>query len=113
MIYSALPSVRAGLMSIPEVKGERRLHPGQSHHETSLRQGQMLTQRSPQAPELRKTMLDEKYKKAPPREQVRHTLAAVDAKGERFWGVDLLWTRKRTVEDAVLQYYYDTVRASL
>ena len=58
-------------------------------------------------------MLDEKYKKAPPREQVNHALAIVDGRGERFWGVDLLWTRKRTVADAVLQYYYDTVRASL
>ena len=49
----------------------------------------------------------------PPREQIKLALLEVDQQGLRFWGQYDMYTRKRTVEDLVLQYYYDAVRGTL
>ena len=45
-----------------------------------------------------------------PRQHVHRALMSVDGSGERFWGAHQAYSRKRTVEDLVLQYYYDDVR---
>ena len=64
-------------------------------------------------PYLRQVMLDESFCVAPARDQVRQALFRVDMAGKRFWGQSQLYSRKRTVEDAMIQYYVDAVRAKL
>ena len=64
-------------------------------------------------PVLRETMLSAEHCRKPPREQVRQSLHVVDQNGNRFWGQYLNFSRKRTVEDLILQFYYDTVRGTL
>ena len=64
-------------------------------------------------PFLRQVMLDESFCLSPPRDQVRQALNRVDLAGKRFWGVSQLYSRKRTVEDVIIQYYIDAVRAKL
>ena len=64
-------------------------------------------------PVLRKIMVSEAHCSKPPRDQVRLCLLQVESDGNKFWGQWDLYTRKRTVEDLILSYYYDSVRASL
>ena len=64
-------------------------------------------------PYLKQVMLHETFCAKPPRDQVREALERVDSAGKRFWGVYYAYTRKRTVEDLVLNFYYDAVRAKL
>ena len=64
-------------------------------------------------PELRSVMLSEDFCREQPRQQVHRALLAVDRAGRRFWGTHLTYTRKRTVEDLVLHFYYDDVRRRL
>ena len=63
-------------------------------------------------PKLRETMLDEMHCRKPPRDQVRQSLARIHY-SDTFWGANLWYTRKRTVEDLVLHYYYDLVKRTL
>lgn len=58
-------------------------------------------------------MVSEAHCSKPPRDQVRLCLLQVESDGNKFWGQWDLYTRKRTVEDLILSYYYDSVRASL
>lgn len=64
-------------------------------------------------PYLRRVMLLDSHCQKPPREQVRYCLSLVDQADKRFWGAYLTYTRKRTVEDLILQWYYDAVKALL
>ena len=64
-------------------------------------------------PYLKQVMLDSDWCTAPPRNQVRESLFRVDMAGNRFWGANQMFTRKRTVEDLILQHYVDSVRARL
>jgi len=48
-----------------------------------------------------------------PREQVKFCLSQVDLAGDRFWGVNQHYTRRRTVEDLILKFYYDDIKAML
>lgn len=48
-----------------------------------------------------------------PRQQVRRSLSLVDNAGKRFWGKWELYSRKWTVEDLILQFYFDSVKALL
>lgn len=64
-------------------------------------------------PILKDVMLRPESCTLPPREQIKLALLEVDQKGLRFWGQYDMYTRKRTVEDIVLQHYYDVVRGTL
>ena len=64
-------------------------------------------------PYLRQVMLDDVFCSKPPRTQVREALDRVDRVGQRFWGANEAYSRRRTVEDLILQYYADALRASL
>lgn len=45
--------------------------------------------------------------------QAREALRRVDYAGNRFWGANLDYSRKRTVEDIIVSRYYSEVRLSL
>ena len=65
-------------------------------------------------PHLRSAMLSVEHCNAQPRQQVHRALmAVVDRAGERMWGANQLCSRKRTVEDLILRFYYDEVRRRL
>ena len=64
-------------------------------------------------PHLRAIMLHPEHCGLQPRQQVHRSLMAVDRQGNRFWGAHQTYTRKRTVEDLVLQFYFDDVRRRL
>ena len=64
-------------------------------------------------PYLRSVMLSREWCTKSPRDQVRHCLGLVDAAGKKFWGQWDHYTRKRTVEDLILQFYYDDVKRRL
>ena len=65
-------------------------------------------------PYLRHVMLDSNFATQTQRDQVKRALSLVDAAGRRFWGADLMYSRRRTVEDAVLSFgYADEVRMTL
>ena len=57
-------------------------------------------------PYLRQVMLDDEWCTRPSRDQVREA-------GRRFWGVGLCYSRKRTAEDVVINFYVDAVRVLL
>lgn len=64
-------------------------------------------------PWLRNVMMSSEWGPREPRAQVRKALALVDSAGHRFWGSYLTYSRKRTVEDVVLQFYFDDVKRML
>ena len=64
-------------------------------------------------PMLRQVMTDEQFCCLGPRPQVKKALDLLDNRGHRFWGAHQLYSRRRTVEDLVLQYYFDDVRRAL
>lgn len=64
-------------------------------------------------PHLRAIMLDPETCSLQPRQQVHRALVAVDLQGDRFWGANETYTRKRTVEDLVLNFYLDEVKRAL
>ena len=64
-------------------------------------------------PRLKQVMESGEWCLKQPREQVRRSLFLTDRSGHRFWGSNQAFSRKRTVEDAVLQHYYDAVRRLL
>ena len=64
-------------------------------------------------PVLRSVMLSSEWCRKDPRDQTRHALSLVDSQKKKFWGKFDLYTRKRTVEDLVLQFYYDDLKALL
>ena len=64
-------------------------------------------------PYLRQVMLDDDWCTRPSRDQVREALLRVDLAGRRFWGVGLRYSRKRTAEDVVVNFYVDAVRVLL
>lgn len=65
-------------------------------------------------PYLRYVMLDCNFATQSQRDQVKRALSLVDAAGRRFWGAGLMYSRRRTVEDAILSFgYADDVRATL
>ena len=64
-------------------------------------------------PYLRSVMLSAESCTKPPRDQVRQCLFLVESNGKKFWGQWDHYTRKRTVEDLILQFYYDAVKALL
>lgn len=64
-------------------------------------------------PVLRSVMLSPEWCRKDPRDQTRHALFLVDSQKKKFWGQNDLHTRKRTVEDLVLQFYYDELKALL
>lgn len=45
-----------------------------------------------------------------PREQVKFALQEVSDRGDGFWGALLWYTRRRTVEDLILKFYFDDVK---
>lgn len=63
-------------------------------------------------PRLKLVMLSEEHCRKTPRDQVKQALLMVPWQ-DRIWGAQLWYTRKRTVEDLVLQFYFDAVRATL
>ena len=64
-------------------------------------------------PFLKQVMLEDDWCTKPPRSQVHEALSRVDRIGERFWGANLTYSRKRTVEDLILRFYIDDVRSCL
>ncbi|CAE7786718.1 PREP1 [Symbiodinium sp. CCMP2592] len=64
-------------------------------------------------PHLRAIMLDPETCSLQPRQQVHRALVAVDLQGDRFWGANETYSRKRTVEDLVLNFYFDEVKRAL
>ena len=64
-------------------------------------------------PMLRQVMRDDQFCRLGPRPQVKQALDLLDSRGARFWGTNQLYSRRRTVEDLVLRYYYDDVRRLL
>lgn len=61
-------------------------------------------------PVLREVMRSPQWCTTVPREQVKVCLSQVDLMGDRFWGANLHYTRRRTVEDLILKFYYDDVK---
>lgn len=45
--------------------------------------------------------------------QAREALRRIDLSGGRFWGANLAYTRKRTVEDIIVLRYIPELRCSL
>ena len=64
-------------------------------------------------PFLKQVMLEDDWCTKPPRSQVHEALSRVDRIGERFWGANLTYSRKRTVEDLISRFYIDDVRSCL
>ena len=64
-------------------------------------------------PVLWDVMLSPEHCAKPPREQVKLCLLRVIENGDRFWGQWMSYTRKRTVEDLIIQFYYDAMRGLL
>ena len=61
-------------------------------------------------PRLKQVLRSEEYCREEPRLQVRRCLELTDRGGDRFWGQWLTYSRKRTVEDVILQFYFDEVK---
>ncbi|CAE7699856.1 PREP1 [Symbiodinium sp. CCMP2592] len=64
-------------------------------------------------PYLRQVMLEDAYCTLNSRAQIHEALTRADFAGLRCWGVNQLYSRKRTVEDLILQHYVDAVRITL
>jgi len=45
--------------------------------------------------------------------QVREALRRLDLSGDRFWGANQMYSRKRTVEDIIVSKYFAELRLSL
>ena len=45
--------------------------------------------------------------------QVREALRRLDFSGDRFWGANQMYSRKRTVEDIIVSKYFAELRLSL
>lgn len=63
-------------------------------------------------PLLLKVLRSDEHCAKPPRDQVRVCLGMV-LYSQVFWGAKLWFTRKRTVEDLILKFYFDEVKALL
>lgn len=64
-------------------------------------------------PFLRDVMQESAWEHKAPLLQAREALRRVDLSGQRFWGSNLQYTRKRTVEDIIVTRYHTEVRLSL
>ena len=64
-------------------------------------------------PVLREVMQESEWESKVPILQAREALRRVDYAGNRFWGANLDYSRKRTVEDIIVSRYYSEVRLSL
>ncbi|CAE7371385.1 PREP1, partial [Symbiodinium sp. KB8] len=64
-------------------------------------------------PYLRQVMLEDAYCTMNSRAQIHEALTRADFAGLRCWGAHQLYSRKRTVEDLILQHYVDAVRITL
>ena len=64
-------------------------------------------------PILLEVMQESEWESKVPLLQAREALRRVDFAGNRFWGVNLDYSRKRTVEDIIVSRYYSEVRLSL
>ena len=64
-------------------------------------------------PRLFQLMQEPDWVAKPPLLQVREVLRHVESDGNRFWGQYLAFSRKRTVEDAVVTRYYGDLRLTL
>jgi hypothetical protein len=58
-------------------------------------------------PYLVDVLNDSSYRHLTPRSCVRAALDKCDTAGRRFWGAYQVYTRRRSVEDAVIGLYFD------
>ena len=64
-------------------------------------------------PRLKAVMQSPEFCNKTPRDQVRQCLQQVELSGDRIWGAHLWYTRRRTVEDLILKFYFDDVKRLL
>ena len=64
-------------------------------------------------PVLAQVLCESDWHASPPLLQAREALRRVQLAGDKFWGEGMYFSRKRTVEDAVVARYHSEVRLSL